>query len=254
MDNENIKVKSLYKSLQILECFTVDTPELGITEISNKLGIYKSNVHSILTTLEYAGYIYKNPLTQKYGLANKILEFSYIVTSQLTYQNVIYHVMKRVSETLNTTSYFGVPHGQYVLYMFSAYPKVYDNNYPVRSIMGEKAPMYCTSIGKAMLSTMSKEEILDRINMERVRFTNNTLIEEKDILEDVLLSTKRGYTVDNIEHEPDVRCVGVPILDRSHKLIGALSVSGPAHNFNDEKIEDYGKFLIDAAFEIRSRL
>lgn len=254
MDNDNIKVKSLYKSLQLLECFTADTPELGITEISNKLGIYKSNVHNILTTLEYAGYIYKNPLTQKYGLANKILEYSYVVTSQLRYQNVVYHVMKRVSETLNTTSYFGVPHGRYVLYMFSTYPRDYDNNYPVRSIMGEKAPMYCTSIGKAMLSTMSKEEILDRIKLDRYKYTDNTLIDEKDILEDVFLSSKRGYAIDNIEHEPDVRCVGVPIIDRSHKLLGALSASGPAHNFSDEKIESYSKYLIDAAFEIRSRL
>lgn len=254
MDNDNIKVKSLYKSLQILECFTVDTPELGITEIADMLGIYKSNVHNILTTLEYAGYIYKNPLTQKYGLANKILEFSYVVTSQLSYQNVVYQVMKRVSETLNTIAYFGVPHGHYVLYMFSTYPKVYDNNYPVRSIMGEKAPMYCTSIGKAMLSMMSREEILERINMDKIKYTDNTLIDEKEILEDVLLSAKRGYAIDNIEHEPDVRCIGVPVIDRSHKLIGSLSVSGPAHNFSDEKIENFSKFLIDAAFEIRRRL
>ena len=252
--DDNIKAKSLYKSLKVLECFTAQTPELGITEISEMLGIYKSNVHNIITTLEYAGYIYKNPLTQKYGLANKILEYSYVVTSQFKYQNVVNQVMKRVSETLNSISYFGVPHGKYVLYMFSTYPKVYDNNYPVRSIMGEKAPLYCTSIGKAILSTMPKEEILDRIDMDRIKYTENTRIEENEILDDVFLSAKRGYAIDNIEHEPDVRCIGVPVFDRSHKLIGSLSVSGPAHNFNDEKIDNYSKFLIDAAFEIKSKL
>lgn len=254
MEEKDIKIRSLYKSLKLLECFSASKPELGITEIANMLGMYKSNVHNILTTLEQAGYIYQNPLTSKYGLTNKMLEFSYVITSQLSYQNVVYHVMRRISETLNEMSYFAVPHGKYVLYMFNTYPKEYGSNYPVRTIMGETAPMYCTSIGKAMLSTMPKEEILSRIDMERIKFTENTLIDENEILEDVLLSSRRGYSVDNVEHEPDVRCVGVPIFDRAHKLIGALSLSGPVHNFDDEKVSKYGEYLVNAAFEIKSRL
>lgn len=254
MDKENVKVKSLYKSLTILECFTAQNPELGITEISNMLALYKSNVHNMLTTLEAAGYVYKNPMTSKYGLTNKMLEFSYVVTSQLNYQDIVYHVMKRITETLGEMTYFGVDHGQYVLYMFNAYPKLYDNNYPVRSIMGEKAPMFCTSIGKAMLSTMPEDEIRRRINIAREKFTPYTLVDEDAIVEDVLLSAKRGYALDNIEHEPNVKCVGVPIFDRSQKLIGALSISGAAQNFNEAKIEKCAKYLNDAAFEIKSRL
>lgn len=254
MEEKDIKVKSLYKSLRVLECFTVEKPELGITEIANIMGIYKSNVHNIITTLEQAGYIYQNPLTSKYGLTNKMLEFSYIITSQLSFQNAVYHVMRRISDTLNEISYFAVPHGKYVLYMFNTYPKTYGSNYPVRTIMGETAPMYCTSLGKAMLSTMTKEEILSRIDLNRTKFTENTLVDEDEILEDVLLSGKRGYAIDNIEHEPDVRCVGVPIFDRAHKLIGGLSISGPVHNVDDEKISKYAEFLMNAAFEIKSRL
>jgi IclR family transcriptional regulator, KDG regulon repressor len=254
MDMDDIKVKSLYKSLSILECFTARNPELGITEISNMLGLYKSNVHNMITTLEAAGYIYKNPMTSKYGLTNKMLEFSYVVTSQLNYQDVVYHVMKRITEELNEMTYFGVDHGQYVLYMFNAYPKLYDHNYPVRSIMGEKAPMYCTSIGKAMLSTMEESEIRKRIDMPRERFTPNTLMDEDAIVKDILLGKERGYALDDIEHEMNVRCVGVPIFDRAHKLIGALSVSGAAQNFNEAKIETCARYLNDAAFEIKSRL
>ena len=254
MADENIKIKSLYKSLEVLECFSVQTPELGVTEISNLLGIYKSNVHNILSTLEYAGYINKNPLTSKYFLSNKMLEYSYIVTSQLNYQNVVYQVMKRISDNINEIAYFGIPHGKYVLYMFNTYPKAYDENYPIRSIMGEKAPLYCTSIGKAMLSTMTDEEVLDRIDMERIKYTPDTLVDQSDILKDIETISKRGYAIDNIEHELGIKCVGVPVWDRNHHLLGGLSVSGIVRNFTDEKIEYYSKILMDAAFEIRSKL
>lgn len=254
MSDNEIKVKSLYKSMELLECFSVQNPELGVTEISNMLGIYKSNVHNILTTLEYAGYINKNPLTSKYSLSNKMLEYSYIITSQLNYQDVVYQVIKRISEEVNEIAYYGVPHGNYVLYMYNAYPKVYDNNYPIRSIMGEKAPLYCTSIGKAILSTMSDEEIIKRIDMDRIRFTPNTLIEEKDIIQNVRVSSKIGYAVDDSEHEMGVKCLGVPVSDRNHNLLGGLSLSGVSRTFTDEKIETFSKVLMDAAFEIRSRL
>ena len=254
MEEKDIKVQSLYKSLKVLECFNATTPELGVTEISNMLGIYKSNVHNILTTYESLGYILKNPQTLKYSLSNKMLEYSYVITSQLNYQNVVYQVMKRLTESVNEMSYFGLAHGNYVLYMFNAYPKLYDNNYPIRSIMGEKAEMYCTSIGKAMLLTMPEEEIISRLPKERVKYTENTLIDLKEILKDIEESAQRGYSIDNSEHEEGIRCVGVPVVDRNHKLWGGLSISGSARKFTDKKVESFAKELMDAAFEIRSRL
>jgi len=254
MNQEDIKVKSLYKTLKVLECFTSKTPELGVTEIGNALGLYKSNVHNLISTLEAAGYVEKNPLNSKYRLTNKMLEFSYVVTSQLSYQDVVYQVMKRLTDELGEMMYFGVPHGKYVLYMFNAYPKTYDHNYPIRSIMGEKAPMYCTSLGKAMLSTMDEDEIRERINMEKEKFTPFTLMDDDLIVEEIMKSKVRGYALDNVEHEPNVRCVGVPIFGIGGELIGGLSISGASHNFDDEKVERYASILIDAAYEIKRRL
>lgn len=254
MNEEDIKLKSLYKTLKVFECFTSKTPELGITEIGNMLGLYKSNVHNIISTLEVAGYVEQNPLNLKYRLTNKMLEFSYVVTSQLSYQDVVYQVMKRLTDELGEMMYFGVPHGTHVLYMFNAYPKTYDHNYPIRSIMGETAPMYCTSIGKAMLSTMTDEEILKRIDIEKEAFTPYTLLDNEAILKDVHLSRERGYALDNIEHEPNVRCIGIPIFGRTQELIGALSISGASQNIDDEKIQRYAKVLMDAAYEIKRRL
>ena len=46
-ENNEIKVKSLQKALEILNLFT-EKPVLGVTEVSEYLGIYKSTVHNIL--------------------------------------------------------------------------------------------------------------------------------------------------------------------------------------------------------------
>ena len=53
IDNSEIKVKSLQKALEILNLFA-DKPVLGVTEISEYFGIYKSTVQKTLPTKEIA--------------------------------------------------------------------------------------------------------------------------------------------------------------------------------------------------------
>ena len=70
MENE-IKVKSLHKALEILNCF-VGKDSLGVTEISERFGLCKSNVHNILYTFRQMGYLEQNEATGKYRLGMQI--------------------------------------------------------------------------------------------------------------------------------------------------------------------------------------
>jgi DNA-binding IclR family transcriptional regulator len=249
-----VKVKSLLKCLKILECFTVKTPELGISEIAQKLDMHKSNVHNIVSTLVSAGYMEKNPATDQYRFSLKLLEFSYIITNRLDYQAIVLRVMQQISNKLGVMVYFGVMHHENVLYLYNTYPIALSSDFLVRSLMGEKAPLYCTALGKAMLSTLSPEDITRQIGTNFARFTPNTLVTVEDILKNVEEAGRRGYAVDNCEHENTIRCVGAPVRNRTGALIGGLCISGPVQQITDELIKEGAAALIAAAFDIRSRI
>ena len=134
---EDVKVKSLYKSLKILECFTTKTPELGVTEIAERFKLNKSNVHAILSTLVTAGYVEKIASNDKYKLGLKMLEFSYIITSRLEFQAVVFQTMQWLSQKLNCMIYFAVLHKTYALYLYNTYPTDTEHNFVIRSLMGE---------------------------------------------------------------------------------------------------------------------
>ena len=253
MENEG-KVKSLQKALKVLECFTPKERELGVSEIARMLGLNKSNVYNILSTLEECGYVKKNKSSEKYNLGFKMVEFSYTVMSNYPYTNLIVKVLKDLASDLNVIVYFGIPHGNRVLYLFSAYPKSYGKNIPYRSILGETAPYYCTSIGKSLLFSMSDEEINSILMEEKIKYTENTLVTNDEIIADLKESSERGYAIDNIEHENGVRCVGVPVADRNGNLIGAISASGPVSLVTQESIQQISQKLTTAAFEIKSRI
>jgi DNA-binding IclR family transcriptional regulator len=119
--------------------------------------------------------------------------------------------------------------------------------------MGEKAPLYCTSLGKAILSALPKEAVPAHLEENLVPFTKTTITSVEELMRDIKLSTLRGYTIDNSEHEQGIRCIGVPVRARDGRLIGGMCVSGPVQHIPDEDIERLARNLISASFEIRNR-
>ncbi len=254
MENKDVKIKSLAKCMKVLEAFTAANPERGITEIATELKLTKSNVYNLISSLAEIGYVEKNPKTEKYRLSFKVLEFSYVVTSGLKFQSAVMTNLQQLSDELNLLAYFGVLHGTHVLYVYNTSSRNNANSYYIRSVMGEKAPLYCTSIGKALLSTMDEAEALAHVGTDLHRFTANTLCEPAEILEEIRETKRRGYAVDNMEHENNIKCVGIPVYDKAGKLLGGMSISGMVSRFTDGKIEEYVHRLNEAAFNIKNRL
>jgi IclR family KDG regulon transcriptional repressor len=248
-----VKSKSLYKSIQILECFSTKQFELGITEISKKLKLNKSNVHNLVSTLVEAGYLEKNPTSDKYHLSKKLLQFSFVITSNFKLQNEVHQMMQILADEFGAYVYFGTIQGYNVLYLQSVFPKTSNESQIYRSITGEIAPLYATSIGKALLMTMSDKDIKDHIDPVKQKFTDNTLLDDKEIFKEVKLSQKRGYSIDNIEHENNVRCVGIPIFKGDNELVGAISVSGSVNIVTPQKVEKIAKRMADIALDFKRR-
>ena len=151
------KVKSLAKALNILSCFTIQEPILGVTELANRIGVTKSNIHNILSTFTSMGYLQRLP-DGRYTLGLKILEYAFIINQNLGYPNAVYDILVETASRTGEIVYFGLPYGTNVLYLYVAHPADRLGVLPYRDILGETAPFYCTGIGKAILAHMPEEE------------------------------------------------------------------------------------------------
>ena len=86
-EEKGIKVKSLGKALNLLSCFTTKHSAWGISELSEYLGIAKSNVHNIVSTFCDMGYLTRTP-DGRYTLGLKMLEFAFLINQNLGDPNV----------------------------------------------------------------------------------------------------------------------------------------------------------------------
>ncbi len=254
MNTETSKVKSLSKALKVLECFNSNTPELGITQISKMLNLNKSNVFNIITTFEQDGYLEKDENTGKYHLGLKLLEFSFVINEHIGYQRLLYDIMKDVSKKLNAITYFAILKNDMVFYLCNSYPPAELYSYPFRTIIGEKAPLYCTSLGKAMLAFLPQEDIERYIcTFEKIKYTENTLTDEAELRNEIVLTRSRGYSLDNEEHEYGIKCIGVPVFSANGALKGAFSASSSTFSFSEENMEYYSNIMKEAAFHMHER-
>ncbi|MFC4301903.1 IclR family transcriptional regulator [Cohnella boryungensis] len=237
---EESKVKSLSKALDVLECFSIEQPELGITEICNKLGLYKSNVHNIVATFEKHGYLTKNPLNNKYKLGLNILKLSNIISSNLHERDFILPHIKKIANETDEIVYYAILHNKQVLYLDYACTS---GTIIETSKMGVMAPVYCTATGKAIMSCLPKHDLDSLMQDEFNQYTERTITDKEQMRIELDKSRKRGYSVDNMEHEYGIKGVGVPILDRKGYPFAAISVSGPSLRFDEGKVEFFASLL-----------
>lgn len=251
---EDFKVKSLAKALKVLECFNAKNPELGVTQISGMLGIGKSSVSNIVSTFEQLGYLEQNVKTGRYTLGIKLLEFSYMINERLGYQRLFYDIMQNISKEFNAITYFAIYKDKRVFYLCNMYPPVEAYNYPYRVIIGETAPLYCTAIGKAMMGYLPPEELEECLKLERIAYTDSTIIDEQTLRDEVAAIRRQGFALDKAEHEYGLFCMGVPVFVGDNKLFGAFSMSSPNLSFTDEHILTYSRAMKEAAQVMRERI
>lgn len=247
-NTKQIKVKSLYKALQILLYFTEGAEELGVTELAEKSGVLKSTVSNIMSTYEVCGMVERNPKTNKFRLGIKILELS----NQFYYNNdirkVIRPYMEKVAEETRETVYLAVFYGEEIIYLDATFPADSIGN---RNMAGVKAPAYCTGIGKALLAYEQDHVIEAIIAKGLTSFTEHTITEPDALKEELAHIRGRGYSVDNMEHEFGVRCVAVPVKSYDGTIRAAISVSGPSLRFQDDRIEELAILLKQAAEAVK---
>ncbi len=232
-------IQSIDRALQVLELFSLEKPEWGVTEISKALNIYKSNVHNVLTTLAEKGFVIKDSKTDKYKLGIKFFELGSIVIKNMDLRKIAHPYMEKLLKEFNETVHLGILVEGEIL---SIEQEESGQSLSPRIFIGKRAPLHCTGVGKAIMAYLPKDKFAFTIKeMGLIRYTENTISNEKELEKELEKIREQGYAVDNMEHEEGVRCVAGPIRDYTGKVSASLSVSGPAFRINENNIPNIAK-------------
>ena len=227
-------INSIDRTLQILQLFSPQKPEWGISEISKELHLYKSCIHNTLYTLLNRGFVVQNSSNGKYRLSIKFFELGSIVFGDIDLRKIAHPYLEEIAREFNETVHMGILSDGEVI---SVEQEKSNQSLHHQIVIGKRAPLHCTGVGKAIMAFLNKEELEKIIKKKGLkRFTENTIVDFNKLQDELKEIVNQGYAIDNMEHELGVRCIAAPIRNYQGKVNASLSVSGPAFRIKDERI------------------
>ncbi len=234
----NYTIQSVSHALDILESFTKTEDELGVTELSKRLGLHKNNVFRLLATLEHRGYIEQNKATESYRLGPKTLQIGAIFIEQRECRRQARPVLENLTAGSGETAVVAVLRANKVIYMDSV-----ETNKTVRAVsrIGAMLPAHCTAVGKAQLASLSPAEI-ERLYPEAdlPPLTDKSIRTRDALLAEIRKVAETGYALENEECDLEVRSIAVPVRDFSRNVIAAVGIVAPAGRLTDERLAKDG--------------
>jgi DNA-binding IclR family transcriptional regulator len=244
-------VNTVLKTIQILDSL-VASPDQGVSDLARNLGMPKSSVFGILETLASADVLERNTVNGKFHLGAKLIEWGNRAQVDLDICRIARPFLQGLNVRFDETVHLTVLDRDEVLYLDCVESRRRLRTY---SVIGVRAPLYCTSVGKAILAYQDDDEIR-RIAREKgmPAFTVHTITDVDALLAEAGRIRREGYAVDDMEHEDHLRCVGAPIWNADGKVAASLSLSGPAERNTQDRIREMAPSVVEAGLEISRRL
>lgn len=245
-------LKTVERTLQILEAFSLQEPEYTAYELAQKIGIPQSTIYRFLRILVRKGFLEQDPITKKFRLGIRVFELGSIVLKNMKLHKIALPFIEELSNKSGETVHLGILDGYEVVSIESIEST---HSLRIANPIGKRCCLHSTGIGKAILAFLPDEKIVEIIkNKGLPKFTPNTITDIETLKREISLIRERGYAVDNQENEIGIRCVAAPIRDHTGKVVASISISGPAIRITNGKIPEFAKLVIEVSNKISELL
>lgn len=241
-------MKTVEKTLDILETFLKQEGEIGITELANLNGLNISTAYRIAFTLVNRGYLNQQQRRGKYSLSPKLLQFGSIIKKGMKIGDVAFPFLERLNKMVDESVNLAILDTDEVTYIEHIEPS---HNLRMFTQVGNRLPLHCTGMGKVFLAQMNDNDLKRYLNSKGLPYrTENTITDSSKLKEELVIIKREDIATDDGETEPGVKCVASPVKDSDGNVIAAISVSGPSARLNSERIREIKLLVKSCALEI----
>jgi DNA-binding IclR family transcriptional regulator len=219
----------------LLDLFTVDRPEWGVSEAAEAIGMPRSSTHALLTSLVETGLL-STPGRGRYRLGWRIVELYETLRSGLDLRAAAAAVLVALNnETGETTNLAVLDRGD-VLYLDKIVSRQQVSVHGMRP--GSRLEPHCSALGKVLLAFSPPVEAERIVRSKPLkRFTAGTITDPERLLQALEEIRRAGVGYENEEVVADVACVAAPVRDPYGALAGAISLTVPVTRMKPRRAE-----------------
>jgi IclR family acetate operon transcriptional repressor len=237
-------IRAVDRALDILLCFTIQTPQLTMTQIAEQVGMNKSTVHRLLGTLERRRFVQRNPTTGSYQLGIRLLQMAYLTLEHNDIRRYAGPYLRRLCEQHRETITFSTLDDADVVFL-----DVIESPQRVKlaASTGQRMPAFSTAAGKAILAHLPNEMVMRILERGMPQFTQSTILSKETLLVNLELIRQQGFAISLQEYEDGINAVAAPVLNTDGFPIAAITVAGPAYRLTKELMLEIGPSVLETS-------
>jgi DNA-binding IclR family transcriptional regulator len=223
---EGVMIQSVERALSLLGRIA-DHPEekYSLTELTEFLGIDKSSVFRLLSTLIKHNLVRQEEGKKGYQLGFGIYSLAAALRDQLKLTELASPVLKRLAYSTEENAHLAVRSGTRAVFI--------DRERATKTIaantnIGDSEDLHCTAVGKCLACEFSRtelEQLFDGTTL--TRYTDRTICDLALLAEELAVVRERGYALDREENESHVVCLAAPVYNFERIVEASIGISGP---------------------------
>jgi DNA-binding IclR family transcriptional regulator len=251
-ERQSETVQSVVRALTLLDALGDSRGEVGVAELSKRIGFHVSTAHRLLATLVVHGYARQSPDTGRYALGAKAFHLAESYLAQMDLRRVVRPGLERLGQETGETANLVIRDGREALYLDKVESP---QSLRIFSRIGRRAPLHCTAAGKVILADKPKAEVdalLGHGPLEAL--TKHTVTSIPQLRRELLKIHEQGYGLDREECEEGGCCIAAPLRNASCRVEAVLSVSGPTLRMTTARVEELILIVCRIAREVSAQL
>ncbi|TRD22866.1 HTH-type transcriptional regulator BhcR [Palleronia caenipelagi] len=240
-------IKSLDRAMEVFEYLSLAQGK-PLTALAEETGQSPATVYRILVTLEGRGLVEFDPEDQVWHIGPQAFAIGARFLRRTSLVERARPIMRRLMEATGETANLGIEKEGSVLFISQV-----ETYATIRAFFppGTLSPMHASGIGKALLAHMDAARLGRLLSSARMeRFSERTITDPEALQRDLTEIRRRGYSVDDEEKNPGMRCIAAPVFDMTREAVAGISVSGPTSRVTEAGIAELSGAVIEAAAEL----
>lgn len=243
---ERYVIPNLRNACAIMKLLGTSTDGFKAADIARTLGIPVTTTLRIMATLQLEGFVRK--LEGRFELGPVLIHLGNASLAGTEIRTAALPILQQLTAATVETSHLAIPCDDRALIV-----AVQDSPHPLRAASrpGYLAELHCSSTGKIFLAFIHAHRMAEVLGRkDATRRTPQTLTAYADIKREIELTRKRGYSLDNEEYHPGVRCLAAPVYSSDGSVVAAIGITAASVRFPKERIPEIASMVVGAATEL----
>lgn len=242
---------SFSKFMTVLQIIADAPGTLDIAQLTKRAGFPRGTVYRLVSALIAEGLITQSG-NGTFRLGPRLLQLAAKTWEDSDLRTIARDFLVALRDATDEAVHLAVPSNNRMVYIDKL---VGSSTVQMQTSIGAQVELHSTSVGKAWLSGLPDERLLEVIKgLKLRRRTAKTITTTDALLEELKLTRERGFAFDNEENEPDICCLGSPIFNRQGEPVGAISVSMPVYRHDARRHKLYARLVRQTAKRITTEL